>query len=67
MILIKLVFNTILLTWRIKNLINRTRADKFLRHKAYDIASNPTINQLLENLIKEKCIHLLKTIFGVLI
>ena len=41
MILIKLVFNTILLTRRIKNLINRTRAHKFLRHKAYDIASNP--------------------------
>ena len=34
--LIKLVFNTIL--------INRTKADKVLRDKAYDIASNPEYN-----------------------
>ena len=35
--LIKLVFKAILL----KDLINRTKADKVLRNKAYDIASNP--------------------------
>ena len=35
---IKLVFNTILL---MQIIINRTKADKVLRDKAYDIASNP--------------------------
>ena len=40
--LIKLVFNTILLMQIInKDLINRTKADKVLRDKAYNIASNP--------------------------
>ena len=39
---IKVVFNTILLTYaEHKDLINRTEADKVLRDKAYDIASNP--------------------------
>ena len=37
---IKLVFNTILLM-QIKNLINRTKSDKVLRDKGYNIASNP--------------------------
>ena len=41
MSLIKLVFNTILLMLIIIDLINRTEADKVLRDKAYDIASNP--------------------------
>ena len=39
--LIKLVFNTILLIADHKDLINRTEADKVLRDKAYNIASNP--------------------------
>ena len=38
---IKLVFNTILLSADHKDSINRTEADKVLRDKAYDIASNP--------------------------
>ena len=41
MSLIKLVLNTILLYADHKDLINRTEADKVLKNKAYDIASNP--------------------------
>ena len=37
---IKLVFNTILLMQNL-HIINRTEADKVLRNKAYDLASNP--------------------------
>ena len=39
--LIKLVFNTILPNADHKDLINRTKSDKVLRDKVYDIASNP--------------------------
>ena len=38
--LIKLVFNTILYADH-KDLINRTKSDKVLRDKPYNIASNP--------------------------
>ena len=41
MTLIKLVFNTILFMQIIKDLINRTKADKVLKDKAYNVASNP--------------------------
>ena len=39
--MIKLVFNTILLYADNKDLINRTKSDKVLKDKAYNIASNP--------------------------
>ena len=58
-----------------KDLAERTQSDNVLKDKARKIASDPKydgyqmnfINQLLENLKKEKFMHLLETIFGVLI
>ena len=38
---IKLVFNMILLMRNHKDLINKAKADKVFRDKAYNIASNP--------------------------
>ena len=58
-----------------KDLARRTAADKVLRDKAFNIAKVPKYDGYQRGLIsmvykffkKEKCIHHLKTIFGVLI
>ena len=47
-----------------KDLINRTEADKVLRDKAYDIASNPNYDGYQRDLASMVYIHNSKIIYG---
>ena len=57
-----------------KDLQRRTQSDKVLKDKAFEIESNPKYDgyqrankPIIRKFKKEKCILLLRTIFGVLI